>query len=83
MKILLLLSLLLSSAAPARQGPTPTGGTPLVVLGFKWSKSRQVLKLPETSAAAAPAAAMTAADKNFQRSRRINDPAGVRDPNAD
>jgi hypothetical protein len=26
---------------------------------------------------------MTAADKNFARNRRINDPAGVRDPNAD
>jgi hypothetical protein len=26
---------------------------------------------------------MTAADKNFERNKRINDPAGVRDPNAD
>jgi len=30
-----------------------------------------------------PAAAPTRADKNFERQKRVNDPVGVRDPNAD
>jgi hypothetical protein len=54
----------------------------LVVLGFKYSKSRQVIEKPENEATA-PAAAMIPDNKNFQRNVRANAPAGVRDPNAD
>jgi hypothetical protein len=55
---------------------------PVGVVSFKWMKTRQKVEKPETPGST-PAAAMTAADKNFARNRRINDPAGVRDPNAD
>jgi hypothetical protein len=54
----------------------------VTVLGFKWSKSRQVpekIVLPVTG----PAPAMIPANKNVGRNLRANDPAGVRDPNAD
>jgi hypothetical protein len=67
---------------PGQNAAISDDGSQVTVLGFKWSKSRQT---PEETVAAsvAPAAAMTAVNKNFERNRRINDPAGVRDPNAD
>ena len=82
MKMLLLLSLIVWPAPLVGQSSPQADGGPMSVVGFKWTKSRQVLKMPDTSRVA-PAAAMTAADKNFARNRRVNDPAGVRDPNAD
>lgn len=54
----------------------------MAVLGFKWSKSRQpVEKLPPPNPG--PAAAMTPTKKNAGRNMKENDPAGVRDPDAD
>lgn len=82
MRTLLLLALLFSLALCARSGAAQTGGTTLAVVGFKYSKTRHVLERPD-SAATTPAPAMTAANRNFERNRRTNDPAGVRDPNAD
>jgi hypothetical protein len=76
---LFLLPFLLMTGSPLQN---PDDKSPLVVLDFKWSRDRQ----PVTNAVSAsmtPAPAMTAANKNFEKQRRINDPAGVRDPNAD
>jgi hypothetical protein len=74
MRTLLLLTLLLPL--------TLQDGPPLEVVGSKWSKSR--IAVPKGDASrTTPAAAMTPANRNFERNRRINDPAGVRDPNAD
>lgn len=56
--------------------------TPLTVLSFKWGHDRQPIG-NAVSASIAPAPAMINANKNFERQRRVNDPAGVRDPNAD
>ncbi len=77
MKALLILSLLAAPAAALQADETQ-----LVVLAHKWTKTRKRVERPDTSGAT-PAAAMTAADKNFARNRRVNDPVGVRDPNAD
>jgi hypothetical protein len=79
MRTLLLFALLVPLVPRAQDGP------PMAVVGFKCSKSRVTVERAEASAAAAttPAPAMTAANRNFERNRRINDPAGVRDPNAD
>jgi hypothetical protein len=59
----------------------------VTVLAFKWSKSRQTVANPETARTGAartgPARAVTAADKNYERNSRVNDPPGTRDPNAD
>ena len=41
------------------------------------------MELVETSNPNSPQPAMIPQNKNFQRNARINDPAGVRDPNAD
>ena len=64
--------------------PTPQSqeGSPIVVLSFKWSKTRQVpekIEVPNTSPAPAP----IPQNKNFERNVRVNDQVGARDPNLD
>jgi hypothetical protein len=84
MRPLLLLTLLLMLVSPGHsQSATGSGdGSSVTVLTSKWYKSRQVAEKLETEGIV-PAAAMTPANKNIERNRRVNDPAGVRDPNAD
>lgn len=55
----------------------------VVVSSFKWTRSRLTVEQAGSAANTAPAAGMLPANKNFERNRRINDPAGVRDPIAD
>ena len=81
MKTLLLLPLLLPLVAPVQNGPV-AGDSPMAVLGHKWTRSRQIVERLD-NASVGPAAAMTRADKNFERSKRVNDPSGTREPNAD
>lgn len=80
MKILLLLPLLLTPAAPLQDGAGE--GPPVKVVSARWTRTRQKVEKADAQGST-PAAAMTSADKNFARGRRVNDPAGVRDPNAD
>jgi hypothetical protein len=82
MKTLLLLPLLLMLFPASQNPPASTDGSQVAVLDFKWTKSRLTIE-QANSANVAPAAAMIPANRNFERNRRINDPAGVRDPNAD
>ncbi|HET6669820.1 MAG TPA: hypothetical protein VFH15_06270 [Pyrinomonadaceae bacterium] len=59
--------------------PTQDDGSFLVVLGFKLTKSRKTI--PKTdSTVAAPAAAVTRDDINYEKSKRANDPVGTPDP---
>ncbi|MDX6696437.1 MAG: hypothetical protein QOF02_4040 [Blastocatellia bacterium] len=82
MGILLLLPFLLLLMLPGQDTPRTNDGSAVVVLSSKWARSHQAVeKLDEP--VMAPAAAMLPANKNFERNRRTNDPAGVRDPNAD
>jgi hypothetical protein len=82
MRTLLLLPFLLAPFAPFQGGAVAGDGSAMDVVGHKWTKSRQ--RIAKTAAqGSTPAAAMTAANRNFERNRRLNDPAGVRDPNAD
>jgi hypothetical protein len=70
--------------APGQNSVGPGDGSAVVVLGFKWAKSRQTVEKQDASAPApAPAPAMIQANKNFERNARAQAPAGVRDPNAD
>ena len=80
MRTLLLFPLLLTPVSPLQDNAG--GGAPVAVVGARWTKTRQRVEKPDTHGTT-PAAAMTPADKNFARNRRVNDPAGVRDPNAD
>jgi hypothetical protein len=81
MKTLLLLPLLLIFG-DSTQNPAPLdGSSPVVVVSFKWFKDRQ--PIDNAVAAPTPQPAPIAADKNFERQKRINAPAGDRDPHAD
>jgi hypothetical protein len=82
MKILLLLSLLLSLLFPYQAAVSNNDGSPLAVTSFKWVRARQKVDVPEAEGTA-PAHAMIPQNRNFARNARVNDPQGVRDPNAD
>src|SRR5215204_1533133 len=82
MKILLLLSLLLSLFFPSQTPVTPLTDSPLTVTNFKWSRARRTVEAPEAEGNA-PARAMIPQNRIFARNARVNDPQGVRDPNAD
>src|SRR6266566_1302134 len=78
--VFFLLSFLLMTAQVPAQ--TPDGNAPVLILNFRWLKDRQPIA-NASSASVTPAPAMIAADRNFEKQKRVNDPAGVRDPNAD
>ena len=78
MKILLLLSLLVSLFIPFQANE----GSPLEVTSFKWSRARRTVQTPEVEGNA-PQREMIPQNRNFARNARINDPQGSRDPNAD
>lgn len=82
MKTLLLLPLLLVSGYSV-QNPGPTDENPsVVVVSFKWFRDRQSIDNAVASTVP-PQPAPIAADKNFERQKRINASAGDRDPHAD
>src|SRR5713226_1558618 len=82
MKALLLSALLLLTPGPLGQNPSPPDEiSPVVVVSFKWFKDRQ--PIDHVASTSAPQPALIAADKNFEKQKRINAPAGDRDPHAD
>jgi len=80
MKLLLFLPLLLLVVP---QQPASSENSQVDVVSYKWEKARRVMELGQGSSMTPPASAMIAANKNFARNVRANDPPGVRDPNAD
>jgi hypothetical protein len=82
MKFLLLVPLLLMAGLAGQDSPKNDETGPVAVTSFKWMRDR---KLAENAASAVvtPAPAMTAATKNFEKQKRINAPAGDRDPTLD
>lgn len=65
------------SQSPSAADP----GSSVVVLGFKWSKSRQTVAKP-VPASTGPAASISRDDLNYERSKRSNDPPGATDARA-
>jgi len=82
MKTQLLLSLLLMPGPSGQNPPAAEDNSPVVVVSFKCARDRKSVE-NAVSVSSSPAPAMIAANKNFEKQRRVNDPAGVRDPNAD
>lgn len=82
MKILLLFLVPLSLINIGQTSTTVQDGPQMSVVNFKWTRSRQTIEAPPADSSA-PARAMIPQNRNFARNARINDPAGVRDPNAD
>lgn len=85
MRNLFLLPLLLAfGLALSAQDGAPAGeDSPVTVLGFKWTKTRQtVVTAQDTAANVSPAPLMTPTVRNPHRNVRPDDPLGTRDPNA-
>jgi hypothetical protein len=82
MKTLLVFSLLISLPSSFQTATVNSDGAPMTVSGFKWSRARQKVEVPEAEGNA-PARAMIPQNRNFARNARVNDPQGVRDPNQD
>ena len=83
MKFLWLLLFLLFSVPLYAQTNAPDDRkAPIVVVGAKWMRDRQASDKAVQSAVG-PAPAITKESKNFERQKRVNDPVGMRDPNAD
>jgi hypothetical protein len=82
MRNLLLLPLLLMLVSPGQNSAPSPDGPAVTVLGFKCSRSRQILE-KLAPASVTPAPAMIPANKNYARNARINDPAGAQDPNTE
>lgn len=84
MRFLLLtafLTIIFSQIVCARQSPPVTAGSPVVVVSAKWSKFRQRVEKKDNQPSVTPQAAMIPVNKNFERTRRINDQVGTIDPN--
>ena len=81
MKALLPFSLPLALLIPF-QGPTASDISPLTVTSYKWARARQKVEVPPAEGTV-PARQMIPQNRNFARNARVNDPQGVRDPNAD
>lgn len=84
MKPLLILLLLLVPLVQAQEPVANGDGPPLVVLNSKWVRDRQpVDNAVSASASVPPQPAITRESKNFEKQKRINAPAGDRDPTLD
>src|ERR1051326_1950019 len=69
---------------PCQTPASNNENSPLQVTSFKWSHARRTVETPpEQEPGTVPQRAMIPQNKNFARNARVNDPAGVRDPNAD
>ncbi len=78
----LLLILPISMFAMANQSPAPPAESLIEVLEFRWTKRRQPAEKLEPSIPQ-PGAMVNPATRNYERSTRINQPRGERDPTAD
>lgn len=78
----LLLFLLFSVSSYAQTNAPDDQKNPVVVVSASWMRDREASDKAVVSAVG-PAPAMTKDNKLFERQKRANDPAGMRDPNAD
>lgn len=82
MKLLLVFPVLFILLFPYQTPNANNENSPLTVMSFKWSHERRSVD-SKADEGTVPARAMIPQNKNFARNARVNDPAGVRDPNAD
>jgi hypothetical protein len=83
MKALLLLPLFIMLVLPGQSGTVATDGSAIAVLSFKWTKQRQTIVHPDNENPVPAKSAMLPANRILERNRKVNEQAGVRDPNAD
>src|SRR2546427_10991797 len=80
--LLLLLSLILALSSSVQNSASQDDKSPVAIITSKWFRDRQPID-NAVSVSVPPVAAVTSADKIYERQRRGNDPAGGRDPKAD
>ncbi|HVF22285.1 MAG TPA: hypothetical protein VM941_04385 [Pyrinomonadaceae bacterium] len=83
MKLLFVFPILLSLLIPYQVANSNGESSPLTVVNFKCSKTRRTVETPRNDGNAPARSAMIPQNRNFARNARVNDPQGVRDPNAD
>lgn len=85
MKTLFLFVLFLMLGFEPQSPPATPDASPIAVVVFKWTRSRQEPRTPDPSATgpATPVAEVQALNKPSAKRNRANDPAGARDPNQD
>lgn len=64
-------------------GQSVSENAPVEVLGSKWSKISKKIENPESLTAVRALPLSDRANRNFERNRRVNDPVGTPDPNAE
>jgi hypothetical protein len=79
--LLPLLILLISQRLDAQE--IAPNDSSVAVLGSKWTKYRRKLEKPEVQTAVRAQPLSNRANRTFERSRRVNDPVGTPDPNAE
>lgn len=82
MKFFFVFPILFSLLFPYQAPSSNNENSPLTVMSFKWMRAHRAVE-NQTDEGTTPARAMIPQNKNFARNARVNDPAGVRDPNAD
>lgn len=82
MKTFLLFQLILMLLLAGQNGTAPNDDSLVEVRAIKCSKSRLTIVNPDNTRVT-PAPAMIPANKNFERTRRVNDQAGAIDPNTE
>lgn len=82
MNPLLLLPVFLLFSDPAQNPARTEQSSSVMVVSFKWFRDRQPVE-KAVSSLSSPQPALIAADKNFEKQKRINATAGDRDPRAD
>jgi hypothetical protein len=82
MKLLFVFAVFFSLLFPYQTPNSNNESSPLSVTSFKWTRERRNVDT-KADEGTVPARAMIPQNKNFARNARVNDPAGVRDPNAD
>ena len=82
MRVFLLMPILMLLITQSQSGQVKSENSSVEVLGSKWSKSRQKIENPNNQTNVTAQSALSPANRNFERNRRVNDPAGTPDPNA-
>lgn len=83
MRVFLFMSILILLISGNLSGQVKAENYSVEVLGSKWSKFRQKLEKPDNQTTGRAQPLSNRANRNFERNRRVNDPVGVVDPNAE
>lgn len=83
MRVFLFLPILILLMPQSQNCQVQSENSSVEVITSKWSKYRQKVENPDNPVVRQTLSAGDAANRNFARTRRVNDPVGTPDPNAD